>query len=401
MVNKIRAVLAAHPRAEWLIPLACCLILLTQMLFSVRQMSQHADEATHLYAGYRVLKCRDYTYGREHPPLAKMLAALPLLASNPPMDCVRGAAGYDEEDQATNWLYSQANWWQLLMEARVASSLSAVALCMGVWIVARRMFGRAVAVVSTVALAFEPNILAHGALVLNNILLTALFLFTVFSLYLWTRQRSVPLLVGTGVLTGLTLLTKHSAVLLVPTLILLAAIEPWLEKSARTEAANRMLRNLGAGGGDWRDRGSDDLVLLWPALRGRDAGDRGTACRDEIRRGAIPEGCGSRPSSSADYLEGRWKCAAWWIRRGREYSLGRAYSQAPWYWFPVTISVKFTLALLVMLATGAVGLIAYGGERKQELLFVLLPAGLYLTASLCVQRTIVWIGICFHCFHFC
>ncbi len=93
------------------------------------------------------------------------------------------------------------------------------------------MFGRAVAVVSTVALAFEPNILAHGALVLNNILLTALFLFTVFSLYLWTRQRSVPLLVGTGVLTGLTLLTKHSAVLLVPTLILLAAIEPWLEKS--------------------------------------------------------------------------------------------------------------------------------------------------------------------------
>ncbi len=102
MVNKIRAVLAAHPRAEWLIPLACCLILLTQMLFSVRQMSQHADEATHLYAGYRVLKCRDYTYGREHPPLAKMLAALPLLASNPPMDCVRGAAGYDEEDQATN-----------------------------------------------------------------------------------------------------------------------------------------------------------------------------------------------------------------------------------------------------------------------------------------------------------
>ncbi len=48
------------------------------------------------------------------------------------------------------------------------------------------------------------------------------------------------------------------------------------------------------------------------------------------------------------------------------YFLGRAYSQAPWYWFPVTISVKFTLALLVMLATGAVGLIrmAENGSRN-------------------------------------
>ena len=95
MMNKIRDVFAAHPRAEWLIPLACCLILLTQVLFSVRQMSQqHADEATHLYAGYRVLKCGDYTYGREHPPRVKMLVAiLRLLASNPPMDCVRGHCG--------------------------------------------------------------------------------------------------------------------------------------------------------------------------------------------------------------------------------------------------------------------------------------------------------------------
>ena len=70
---------------------------------------------------------------------------------------------------------------------------------------------------STVALAFEPNILGHGALLLNDILLSALFLFTVFGFYLWSRQRSVPLLVGTGVLTGLTLLTKHWGVLLDPT----------------------------------------------------------------------------------------------------------------------------------------------------------------------------------------
>ena len=201
-MSTARNLLEKHPWTEWLIPSAFCLILLAQMLFSVQQMSQQGDEAIHLYAGYRVLKCGDYVFGREHPPLAKMLAAIPLLVSNPPIDCAQREAGSDEGD-ATDWLYSQNAWWHLLMEARVAASLFSVALCLGVWIAARRMFGRSEAVVSTAILAFEPNILGNGALLLNNVLLTALFLLTVFGFYLWTRQRSLPLLVLTGVFMGM------------------------------------------------------------------------------------------------------------------------------------------------------------------------------------------------------
>jgi 4-amino-4-deoxy-L-arabinose transferase-like glycosyltransferase len=395
MVNKIRAVLAAQPRAEWLIPLACCLILLTQMLFSVRQMSQHADEATHLYAGYRVLKCGDYTFGREHPPLAKMLVALPLMASNSPVDCVRGTAGFDDDDKAIKWLYSQPNWWQLLMEARIVSSLSAVALCLGVWIAARRMFGLAVAVVSTAALAFEPNILGHGALLLNNILLTALFLFTVFGFYLWSRQRTVPLLLGTGLLTGLTLLTKHSAVPLVPMLILLAVIEPWVEKSDREEAARRVLGNLGTVVAI----GVIAAATIWVCYGMRYAGgtratEEPTAAMEsaEVHFLKAVEAAHLLPR---DYLEGLVEVRGLVDTTGDgSYFLGRPYSQAPWYWSPLTMTVKFTLALLALLALlamGAVGLIAFGRERKQELLFVLLPTVLYLAASMWVRRTCVGI----------
>lgn len=49
---------------------------------SVQHMSQHIDESIHLYNGYRALKCGDYAFGHEHPPLAKMLVAIPLLWSN-------------------------------------------------------------------------------------------------------------------------------------------------------------------------------------------------------------------------------------------------------------------------------------------------------------------------------
>ena len=67
--------------------------MLGQLLFSVRQLSQTADEATHLYSGYRYLKCGDLTVSPEHPPLAKVIAAAPLLPMNFAVNCapVRGS----------------------------------------------------------------------------------------------------------------------------------------------------------------------------------------------------------------------------------------------------------------------------------------------------------------------
>jgi 4-amino-4-deoxy-L-arabinose transferase-like glycosyltransferase len=401
VVGGARIVLAKHPRAEWLIPAALCLILLAQMLFSVRQMSQHTDEATHLYAGYRALKCGDYTFGREHPPLAKMLASAPLLWSNPPLDCTRGSVGEDEEEKATIWLYSQQGWWRLLMEARAASSLFAVALCLGVWITARRMFGRAVAAVSTAALAFEPNILGHGALLLNDTLLTALFLLTVFSFYLWTRQRSVWLLVSTGLLAGLALLTKYSAVLLIPMLILLALAEAWLETNDKKEAAARTWRNFKAA--------AAILVIaaapIWCAYGMRYSG--GTREFEEQR--ASTESANVRVAQvlcsahllPKDYLQGFIEVRGLVGTTGDgSYFLGRPYLQAPWYWFPVTMTIKFTLAFLAMLAMGAAEFLAVGRKWRREILFLLLPPVLYLAASMSIQRTGVGIWHLFPMFPF-
>jgi 4-amino-4-deoxy-L-arabinose transferase-like glycosyltransferase len=403
MVSRVRTVLAEHPRAEWLIPAGLCLVMLAQMLYSVRQMSQHADEAVHLYAGYRALKCGDYTFGREHPPLAKLLAAAPLLTNNPPVNCARNpmGIGIDEEADATRWLYAQENWWQLLMEARVAASLASVALCLGVWLAARRMFGLAVALVATATLAFEPNILAHGALLLNNVLLSAFFLLTAFCFYFWTERRTVPLLLGTGLFLGLALLTKHSAALLVPVLILLATMEPWLEPGSTKEAAERTWRNWKAvaaigvvaavtiwcGYGLHYAGGSRGMEEKLASLNSADAQVLKAVCASHL----LPE----------DYLDGLLEVRGLVDTSGDgSYFLSRSYSQAPWFWFPVTMTVKFTLAFLAMLAMGAAGLIAMGGERRRERLFLLLPAALFLAASMRIGRTIVGIWHLFPMFPF-
>ncbi len=399
-IDRIRRALRRHYWLEWLIPLAFCLILLAQMLFSVRQMSQHADEATHLYAGYRALKCGDYTFGREHPPLAKMLAATPLLWSDIPMDCSQREVGADEEDQATHWLYSRDDWWSLLMKARVAASLAAVVLCLGVWITARRMFGLAVAVVSQTALVFEPNLLAHGALLLNNILLSALFLLTVFGFYLWTRQRSVPLLVGTGVLLGLALLTKHSAVLLIPVLILLAVAEAWLERNDKRESAGRTLRNLGAVAA---------ILLIAATTIWCGFGMRYSPTMAKASEAITQQQLtGMKSMKSLDgqilrimrtahllpqaYLDGLIDVRGLLTVEANVIDiLGRPYSTTPWFFFPVAAAIKLTAPFLAMLLMGGAGLILRGRERRRESIFLLLPALVFLAVSMGVQRPAIGI----------
>ncbi len=96
---------------EWAIPAVLCLILFGQLLFSSRRLSQTADEATHLYSGYRYLKCSDLTYSAEHPPLAKILAAAPLVPMNVQVDCTPFHG--DDVTQAIiglKWFYSIPDW---------------------------------------------------------------------------------------------------------------------------------------------------------------------------------------------------------------------------------------------------------------------------------------------------
>src|SRR6266566_9192854 len=58
----------------------------TQALLAIPYLSATTDEPVHLAAGYSYWQTRDFRMNPEHPPLAKLLAALPLLAINPEFD---------------------------------------------------------------------------------------------------------------------------------------------------------------------------------------------------------------------------------------------------------------------------------------------------------------------------
>jgi hypothetical protein len=63
-----------------LVLLAVCAFL---QVSSIRQESQTWDEAIEIASGYRYLKTGEYHFLLEHPPLGRMVVALPLLLMNP------------------------------------------------------------------------------------------------------------------------------------------------------------------------------------------------------------------------------------------------------------------------------------------------------------------------------
>ena len=55
------------------------LLLVLQLVLSVKQETQTADEANFIFSGYSYWKNADYGMNPETPPLIKLLAAVPLL----------------------------------------------------------------------------------------------------------------------------------------------------------------------------------------------------------------------------------------------------------------------------------------------------------------------------------
>ena len=377
---------------DWLTPAVCCMLLALQLFAAIGHWSQTADESTHLYAGYRYLHCGDFGFSPAHPPVARMVAALPLLYSRLSVNCSN--PGRDEALAALDWLYAR-DFRKILLRARLAMSIFALALCVLVWMAARRMFGRGAALVATLLLVFEPNLLAHGALVTTDMALTCAMFFSVFAFYLWTTRHRMSDLLLAAAATGLAVTTKQSGILTLPILALLALCDARIEANQRrARILPRLVRNLGAVivigliamGIVWAAYGfrfmahADGAPL--PALnadRGSFAGLLQAMRHDRL----LPEA----------YLQGIQ--AARVLARGQGAPLlflRRLYPAPPWFFFPVNLVIKLTvtemaLLLLTLAGTGLTFVrraapntptVDGRDSARREWLFMTLPPAFYL-----------------------
>jgi len=208
------------------IAVALLAVIAVELFMSTRQESQVFDEATHLFAGVQYWKHGDFGRNPEHPPLVKLIAAVPLLPLNLKEPGVLPFPYFKWQDfiNGSQFLYS-ADADSILMRGRLMVALFTIGLALLVLFAAREMFEAQTALLALGLLAFEPVLLANGALVTTDMGLTCLFFASVYAFYRYVKRPSIARLALCAAATAFTIVAKHSGVLILPTLALLALAE--------------------------------------------------------------------------------------------------------------------------------------------------------------------------------
>ena len=380
-----RMVFEKYSRLEWLVPVVLCVMMFAQLIATGVRLSQTSDEGTHLYSAYRYLKCGDLTISAEHPPLAKIVAAAPLLLMNFTVNCapVKG----DDVQQAfacVAWLYSQ-NWPVALVRARMAVSSFAVGLVLLVWIAARRMFGLSTAVVATMLVVFEPNILAYGSLVMTDVPVTCMLLFAILAFYFWVQRRTAGFLLLAALATGLTLLSKNSGVAVLLILPVLAIADAFAQPASTRAKWRFAFHNLLAValicilamGVVWAGYGM--RFAAYPGAQQARVPQPSTATSASQWASLELEQLHLLPQA---YLQG-FRSAVTLSNQGAvSFVAGKTYLKAPWFSTPFNFLIRNTVAALLLMLLSVFGLVYSFRQHRRECLFLLIPAAVFLAVCL-------------------
>jgi len=174
-----------------------------QLALSVHRNSFTWDEDDHIYSGYMSWKSGDFGLNPEHPPLVKLIAALPLLHLPVKMPALQNRSFKLEGFLGGKEFFFSNDADGMLFRARLAVSFFAVLLAVLVFLAAKEMFGTWAGFIALALLAFDPNFLAHGAVVGTDTGLACFPFASIYAFYRYVKAPSAGRLVVAALATGL------------------------------------------------------------------------------------------------------------------------------------------------------------------------------------------------------
>jgi len=374
-------------------------ILVLQFALTSNANSITWDEDDHIYAGYMSWKHADFGLNPEHPPLVKLLAAVPLLAM--PLQMPPEHDRFFKIEAFLNgkdFLFkNDAN--TMLWRARMAASLLTLLLMVLVFLATREMFGLGAALIALGLLTFDPTVLAHGGVVGTDMGCSCFMFASIYAFYRYVKAPSAGRLVLTGLATGLALASKHSAILIFPMLLLLGIYEV----ARRGNGADENARAA------WTKRAGQmavalvvisvvSVVVLW-AFYGFRYQARAAGQQLNPTMGVFLQGL-SRPHdikllSTVSRFRLLPESYIYGLADVRimsdfytSYLLGTVYPKGIWFYFPVAFAIKSSLTFLLMLAL-TVWTIASGRLRAtREILFLTIPPAVHFAVAMAAGMNI-------------
>jgi len=328
---EIAAFLERHAR---LLVTALILVASLRIVATYTVFNHTSDEPAHVACGMEWLDRHVYTWETQHPPLARVAAALgPYLlgirSQNTPRN---GDLAMSLEGTAI--LYHGHDYDRTLAAARLGELPFFWVACLVVYAWGLRYFGPSVGVAALFLFSFVPTVLAHAGLATTDMALTAFLGAAFLTALMWIERPSVPAALLFGASTGLAVLSKFSSLVFLPAGM--AAALAWYLATERPQP-----RWLAAEA--WRRLPTFALAVAAGALAIW-AGYRFSFGKVDFAALRLP---------APELYSGIQEV----IRHNREghpaYLLGRRAQTGFWYFFPVALAVKTPLAFLALAGAGA------------------------------------------------
>jgi hypothetical protein len=364
-------------------------------LLLLSQKGLFIDDSMHIPAGYSYLLTRDYRLNQEHPPLIKLVSGLGVWKLHPhfpfespgwqqattPEDPEDGMVKIEEAFFATNaQQFEQIAWY-----GRLPVLIIPLLLLLAVWWFTRELFGPVAALVATLLVATEPNIIGNAIVVQNDLAASLSLLLFVIALKRFLTQGSLRTALVLGAVFGIGLVTKYSLVVLIPisfTIVIAWAIRQLVQKRSSLASvvlsvstvfviAYVILIAFYAFNVDRIDANESSTIASWFYLTGNsgEAFKRFLSWLPPLLPRYFVYGIDMVVQDSRDGRPG--------------FLLGQISDTGWWYYFPVVFTLKTTIPFLITSICGFVWALFQVLRRKRYvLLYALLPPALYLALAM-------------------
>ena len=340
-------------------------------------------------------KHADFGLNPEHPPLVKLLGTLPLLPM--PLTMPEPQNRFFKTEAFLNgkdFLFKN-DAEKMLFRVHMAVASLTLLLALLVFLAAQEMFGTIAGFIALGLVVFDPNLLAHGAVLGTDVGLSCFMFGSIYAFYRYLKSPSIPRMMLVGLLAGLALASKHTAILICPMLILLSAVEVLRNTSPSGESRKKYAIRLA---GAIVVISVVAVTILWAfygfRYQARPAGMQLNPPLAEFMHGL------SRPHEVKGLqFVAHWKLLPESYIYGltdvrimsdfyQSYLFGTVYPHGVWSYFPATFVIKSTLTLLILLVVAIFAIATRRLTGWREILFLTIPPAFYLLIAMASRMNI-------------
>jgi len=321
------------------------------------------DEPVYVAAGVAALLHHDLTLNDEHPPAPKVLAALPVLLAHPVIPPNARWSGNDERSYGARFVSAQlaaGTLRRVTFAARLVPLAESVGVAFVLFALGCELFGAAAGAFAGALWLASPFVLGIGHLDGTDVPFALAVTLSSWSLARWLRVRSTRALVWAGLALAAAVASQVTGLLVAVSGLAVVAVVNW-RRGARRAIGDAGLAALVIVVALWVVYAIlDPAVLTQPTI-------------------LLP-----RP-----YLDGISYLAAHDTSGAPGYLAGIAYTGGRWWFWPLSLLIKWPAAGLLLLAAGAISCRWLEPVvRRRVLLAVAIPAAVLTAFTLTMTKDV-------------